>query len=126
MIYRCVLLFISCMIFSFSFGFESTMPLDTLLEKRLIDKQHAELFAKIPIQDSGDRIKPFHTICSEILRKIARTDVLYNQTSTQIVIGMTVDPLLWQIIPIIKVSDLEVLSILNQNIDTFANIGNHF
>jgi len=113
--YKHIVLSIFCGLFSLSLALESEIPLDTLLEKRLIDEKHAELFGQIPIQDQGDRIKPFHTICSEILRKVSRKDNLYNQQSTQIVIGMLVDPLLWQIVPIIKVSDLDILTILNKN-----------
>ena len=113
--YKHIVLSIFCYLFSLSPALESEIPLDTLLEKRLIDEKHAELFGQIPIQDQGDRIKPFHTICSEILRKVSRKDNLYNQQSTQIVIGMLVDPLLWQIVPIIKVSDLDILTILNKN-----------
>ena len=113
--YKHIVLSIFCCLFSLSFALASEIPLDTLLAKRLIDEQHAELFGQIPIQDQGDRIKPFHTICSEVLRKVSRKDNLYNQQSTQIVIGMLVDPLLWQIVPIIKVSDLDILTILNKN-----------
>ena len=88
--------------------------MDTLLNSRIIIQDHADLFDRISVQDATDRIKPFHTVSSELLRKISRKESFYNQTSTQIILGMIVDPLLWQIIPIIKVSDPQVLSILTQ------------
>ncbi len=95
----------------------SNIPLDSLLKERKINKEHAELYSMIFTQDNEGRIKPFNTFSSEILRKIARKDKLFNQNSDQIVIGMMLDPLLWQMIPIIKVADKEVLSLINQQSD---------
>ncbi|MBF25470.1 MAG: hypothetical protein CMP49_03005 [Flavobacteriales bacterium] len=100
-----------------SFLSASNLPLDSLLMDRKIPKEHAELFSKILTQDNEGRIKPFNTFSSEILRKIARKDKLFNQNSDQIVIGMILDPLLWQMIPIIKVADEEVSTIINQQSD---------
>ena len=94
---------------------ESDFSLDSLIYSRVIDKQHADLYSKILTIDNDGRIKPFHTTASEILRKICRKTSLYNQNSSQIVLGMTVDPLLWQIIPLIKVSNDDILKILNKD-----------
>ena len=93
---------------------DNQLSLDKLIIERTIDKKHADLFSKIPTLDNEGRIKPFHTTASEILRKIARKKELYNQNPSQIVLGMIVDPLLWQMIPIIKVSNSDVLNIINQ------------
>ena len=117
MIYRNIIFLFAFLQFSFSSGLDSQIPLDTLLNARVIELEHANLFSKVCVQDASDRIKPFHTVASELLRKIARKETLYNQTPTQIILGMMVDPLLWQVIPIIKVADQEVLTILNKDTD---------
>ena len=114
MIHKNIIFLFSFFFFYFSPALDSKISLDTLLNDRIIIQEHADLFDKISVQDATDRIKPFHTVSSELLRKISRKETFYNQTSTQIILGMIVDPLLWQIIPIIKVSDPEVLSILMQ------------
>ena len=101
---------------SLLFG-SNNIPLDSLLNDRKITKEHATLYSMILTQDNEGRIKPFNTFSSEILRKISRKDKLFNQNSDQIVIGMMLDPLLWQMIPIIKVADKEVLSLIQQQSD---------
>ena len=40
---------------------------DKLLVDRSIDREHAALFSRILTLDNEGRIKPFHTIASEIL-----------------------------------------------------------
>jgi len=87
---------------------------DKLLVDRSIDREHAALFSRILTLDNEGRIKPFHTIASEILRKTSREKQLYNQNPSQIVLGMMIDPLLWQMIPLIKVSDNDILKILKR------------
>tara|TARA_Y100000994_G_scaffold30242_1_gene21012 strand:- start:3219 stop:4919 length:1701 start_codon:yes stop_codon:yes gene_type:complete len=114
MIHKNLIFLFSFFVFHFSPALDSKISLDTLLNSRIIIQDHADLFDKVSVQDATDRIKPFHTVSSELLRKISRKETFYNQTSTQIILGMIVDPLLWQIIPIIKVSDPQVLSILTQ------------
>ena len=84
------------------------------MKERTIHEDHAELFSKTLTIDNEGRIKPYQTISSEIIRKISRKESIKNQNSTQVVLGMTVDPLLWQMVPIIKVKDLEILKLINQ------------
>ena len=50
----------------------------------------------------------------KILRKISRQESIYTQTATQVVLGMMIDPLLWQMIPVIKVSNPDILKVLDQ------------
>ena len=106
-----ILSFLFC---SVNFAQTSDLSLDSLIINRTINKQHASIFAKLLTIDNDGRVKPFHTTSSEILRKLCRKTKLYNQDPCQIVLGMTVDPLLWQIIPIIKVADNDILKILGK------------
>lgn len=68
-----------------------------------INISHAEKFEKLLIQDHGGRIKPVHTLCSELIRKISRKNKINNQTPTQIVLGMTKNPEFWMDVPMIKI-----------------------
>ena len=91
------------------------LKLDSIIEIRMIDELHASKISKVLVLDNEGRIKPLHTLSSELLRKISRKDKLYNQNATQIIIGMRIDPWLWRRIPLIKVSDPSVLKIINQD-----------
>ena len=61
---------------SIVFASDSTLALDTLMQKRIISLNHAKLFSKVLSQDNEGRIKPFHTVASDILRKISRKENL--------------------------------------------------
>ena len=94
---------------------DSGLALDTLVKEREISLSHAKLFSKVLTQDSEGRIKPFHTLSSEILRKVSRKSSIYSQNPVQVVLGMSIDPLLWQMLPIIKVSHSDVLNLIKQD-----------
>ena len=94
---------------------DSGLSLDTLVKERTISVSHAELFSKVLTQDAEGRIKPFHTLSSEILRKVSRKSSIYNQNPVQVVVGMSIDPLLWQMLPIIKVSHTDILNLIEQD-----------
>ena len=94
---------------------DSGLALDTLVKERTISVSHAELFSKVLTQDAEGRIKPFHTLSSEILRKVSRKSSIYNQNPVQVVLGMSIDPLLWQMLPIIKVSHSDILNLIEQD-----------
>ena len=102
--------------FLFYFINSSSNPsvgLDSLLIKRTISIDHSDHVSRLITLDNQGRLKPYHTVASELLRKISRKQELYNQSPTQLILGMTIDPLFWQMVPIIKVSHPEVLRILN-------------
>jgi len=98
----------------FTYSNNTHLGLDSLIKSRTIDENHASLFSKVLTLDNDGRIKPFHSYASEILRKLSRKEEIYSQNSTQIVLGMGVDPLLWQMVPIIKVSNSDLLKLLNK------------
>ena len=78
---------------------------DTLV----IDAPHSEKFAALVVQDHKGRMKPIHTMASELLRKISRKETMYGQTPMQILLGMLVHPQHWMDIPLIKVGRHEEL-----------------
>ncbi|MEE2700166.1 MAG: cytochrome c biogenesis protein CcsA [Bacteroidota bacterium] len=103
--------------FGFSFfngeAMEKNVNVDSLLEENLIDATHAERAALLLVQDNGGRVKPLSTLSSEFIRKISRKQNLYGQSATQIMIGMMSNPVVWGNIPLIKVSDPKLKTILD-------------
>ncbi len=68
----------------------------------LIDQSHADRFSRIIVQDFQGRMKPVHTLSSEILRKLSRQTSLYGMSPTQVLIGMMIFPEEWQKTPLIR------------------------
>jgi len=65
------------------------------------------------VQDQdGGRMKPVNTLSSEILRKICRKDRMMGMNSEQILLGMMINPIYWETVPMIKVSDKELKKVL--------------
>ena len=77
-----------------------------------VNINHAEKFERLLIQDQGGRIKPVHTLCSELLRKISRKQQIHNQTPTQIILGMIKDPKSWMDVEMIKINHDSLKEIL--------------
>ncbi|MDX1684635.1 MAG: cytochrome c biogenesis protein CcsA [Saprospiraceae bacterium] len=67
-----------------------------------IDDEHADLFAELAVQDHRGRIKPMHTMSSEVLRKLARKTEIYGLSAHQVYLGMSIFPDSWTTVPIIK------------------------
>ena len=79
-----------------------------------INKDHADKFGKVLVQDHKGRFKPINSLASEVLRKLAKKDELYNQTPEQILISMIDDPMIWEKVPLIQSGmHPEILKILN-------------
>jgi len=77
-----------------------------------IDPAHANMFGRIFVQDPAGRIEPMNTLSSEILRKISRNTSYKGQSSTQVILGMYIDPDYWQNEKIIKVSFKQIQELL--------------
>jgi cytochrome c-type biogenesis protein CcsB len=76
------------------------------------DKDHAEKFGELVIQDSGGRMKPMDTLSTEILAKIHRGASVkigdYKLDSNQVILGMMVKPDAYRDIKIIYTKNPEV------------------
>jgi cytochrome c-type biogenesis protein CcsB len=103
---------------SISYSFAQEKAADSLtvfVEKSIktlqIDKEHADLFGRLLVQDLDGRIKPINTLASEFLRKISRkskfTYPLENKKmvldANQTFLAIHMLPQVWQRVPIIKV-----------------------
>jgi cytochrome c-type biogenesis protein CcsB len=86
---------------------------ETIPEPQKISKEHAAKFGQLLVQDQdGGRMKPVNTLSSEILRKICRKDRMMGLNSDQIFLGMLINPMYWETVPIIKVSDKGLKEVL--------------
>lgn len=72
-----------------------------------IPQEHAGLFAEVVVQDHRGRLKPAHTLASEILRKLSRKTELEGMSAEQVFLGMTVFPDQWTDVPMIKLGHHE-------------------
>ncbi|MCF2876584.1 MULTISPECIES: cytochrome c biogenesis protein CcsA [unclassified Tenacibaculum] len=79
----------------------SEAQIDSILQKSIVDKKHADLFSQLVIQDAGGRMKPAHTFASELVRKVAHTDNFKGLTPSQILVSITEAPMFWLNVPFI-------------------------
>ena len=73
-----------------------------------ISKEHAKKFGQLIVQDQDGRMKPVNTLSSEIMRKIYRKDKMLGLNSDQIFLGMLTNPVYWETVAMIKVSDSDL------------------
>jgi len=84
---------------SFSFA---QLQKENLHVKYVVDIDHAYKFSKLIVQDHKGRMKPVHTLSSELIRKLARKESLYGLTADQMVLSMFVNSNEWYGVKIIK------------------------
>lgn len=76
---------------------------------KVVDYNHAEKFSRLVIQDQGGRFKPVHTLASELLRKVYRSDTYKGQSAMQVFLGIHTNNLEWNLEPLIAVPN-EIIS----------------
>lgn len=76
----------------------------TISDTKIIDKQHADKFGQLLVQDHDGRLKPVSTLAGELLRKVSRKNTFEGLTPEQVLLGMLAQPDVWQMIPTIKVT----------------------
>jgi cytochrome c-type biogenesis protein CcsB len=86
------------------------------------EKEHANKFGKLIIQDSGGRMKPMDTLATEILAKIHSGSSVnvgkYKLNANQVVLGMMVRPDSYKDIKIIKTKNKEVNKLIGAREDS--------
>jgi cytochrome c-type biogenesis protein CcsB len=115
------------LLFLFSASFASNGTESFQNELPVIDKNHAQEFGRMLIQDNGGRVIPLNTLSSEVLRKVARKESYEGQTSDQVLLGMFVNPDAWQREPIIRVTNSRLQEILGIHSEyaSFADFFSH-
>ena len=71
----------------------------------LREKEHAEKFGALVIQDEGGRMKPINTFASELLRKLSGDDHYKNLSENQVFLSMMMNPGVWYNTEFIKLAD---------------------
>ncbi len=70
---------------------------------------HIKLLDELLVQDGAQgRIEPLSSYTSDVLRKIYKHDTFKGQSATEVILGMSVQPSLWQNQPMIKVANPEL------------------
>jgi ABC-type transport system involved in cytochrome c biogenesis permease subunit len=104
---------VGVMVFAMSATPTYAQELNPIIKKVIsFDKEHAEKFAHLMVQDSQGRMKPMDTLATEILAKISRTDSLLGLTHNQIILGMMLAPDAWREISMIRTSDKAINKVL--------------
>jgi len=75
--------------------------IDSILKRNIVDKEQADKFSKIVIQDLGGRMMPINTYASELLRKLSKKDHYNEFDANQVFLSMQESPLLWYNVPLI-------------------------
>lgn len=68
-----------------------------------IDTQHSDLFGHLLVQSYDGRIVPMNTQALEVLRKLYKKDEFNGLNANQWFLAVSLDPMLWTQVPIIKV-----------------------
>lgn len=72
------------------------------LEDALVDKEHADKFSRMIVQDFKGRMKPVHTLSREILRKIYRSETFNGASADQVLLSLYAKTQDWYSVPLIK------------------------
>ncbi|GAA4835825.1 cytochrome c biogenesis protein [Algivirga pacifica] len=86
---------------------KAASPAETSL--LIVDRQHAEVFGQLLVQDMDGRIKPINTLASELLRKLTRKTSYTLPASgetlnaDQVFLSINQAPVLWESIEVIKI-----------------------
>jgi cytochrome c-type biogenesis protein CcsB len=81
---------------------------DEIISRNKIDKEHAEKFAYLLVQNYDGRIVPMNTQALDVLRKLYRRDAFRgtdgkNLTANQWFLSINTDTASWTMVPLIKV-----------------------
>lgn len=95
-------------------------------QKFIPDKDVADEFGKMLVQDQKGRTKPLFTLSSDILRKVTKENRFEGLTPMQVYLGLYLDFNNWKDAPLIKVSnsDLQRMIGISGNQAAFSDLVN--
>ncbi len=76
---------------------------DVLHQMQAYSIEHAQKFGTLPVQDYQGRMKPLDTVAHEVISKITGKSTLFGLEPIQMLLGMVMEPSLYQRIPMIKI-----------------------
>lgn len=77
-----------------------------------INKAQAKAFGELMVQSQDGRLKPVNTLASEVLRKVTRKSSFHGLSPDEVLLGMLSNPMYWQQVPMIKISNKKVSKLL--------------
>lgn len=98
-----ILLLISFSVFSQEHTHEQQIDIDSLLNSTKVNKEHAQRFGTLVIQDAGGRMLPVNTFASELLRKVSKKDTYNDLDANQVLVSMVINPKVWFYVPFIYI-----------------------
>jgi len=85
-----------------------TIDDDMLKTMQSYNAAHAKNFGKLAVQDHQGRMKPMDTVAHDVVAKITGRSVLFDLEPTQMLLGMIMQPALYQNVPMIKVGHKKI------------------
>jgi len=107
----------------------STPQIDDKLLKivQSYNLQHTQNFGKLVVQDHQGRMKPMDTVAHDVISKITGRSSLYNVEPTQLMLGMIMQPAVYQDVPMIKIGHKKIALELGLDENTkFAKFSDFF
>lgn len=99
----------------------------TLKVMQSYDLKHTLNFGKLAVQDHQGRMKPMDTVAHDVVSKITRRSSLYDVEPTQMLLGMIMQPELYQNIPMIYIGHKKIAVTLGLPEDTkYAKFSDFF
>ena len=91
------------------------------------DAGHAKKFGTLAVQDHQGRMKPMDTVAHEVISKITGKSSLFGLEPNQMLLGMILQPSLYQEVPMIKIGHVKIALDLGLSEDTkFAKFSDFF
>ncbi len=109
---------------------QAAMPqINTEVQKQMqaYDAEHAHKFGMLAVQDHQGRMKPMDTVAHDVIAKITGKSSFFGLEPTQMLLGMILQPELYQNIPMIKIGHKKIALDLGLPEDTkFARFTDFF
>jgi len=91
-----------------SYGASPKIDASVLKTLQSYDLAHTKKFARLAVQDHQGRMKPMDTVAHDVISKITGRSTLYNLEASQFLLGMIMQPELYQSVPMIKVGHKKI------------------
>jgi len=104
-----------------------TIDAEVLKTMQSYNLAHTKNFGTLPVQDHQGRMKPMDTVAHDVIAKITGRSALYDLEPTQMLLGMIMQPELYQNVPMIKVGHKKIALALGLPENTkFAKFSDFF
>ena len=84
---------------------------------KAVNKEVADAFSTLLVQDFQGRIKPVNTLAVEIMDKVTGSETFDGMSANEVMLGMLLEPKSWQQIKFIKVTHPEIKKLLGMGAD---------